>query len=478
MKRRQNLVKRVLRFIKEHNLVEPDKPLVVGVSGGPDSVCLLHILAAHKRALKTALHVAHLNHSLRGTESDSDADYVKSLASKLGIPAIIEKRDVAAYRKRHRLSLEEAAREVRYAFFTETAESLSTDTVAAGHTADDQIETILMHLLRGTGLAGLRGMQPLGSWRTDDGTPLRLIRPLLESRREETEEYCAAQGLYPRIDSSNLLHNQLRNKVRHQLLPLLRDYNADVDNAVLRLSRAADADLAFIDEHAAQVWKSVVHEREGGMEIDRAKFSALHPALKRHLIRYLLQNLLGDLQDIESIHIESVVDAMSKTAGKRLSLPRGLSFRTDYSHGSISAGDADDCPLPSLEGEHRLNIPGETDIGGWRIESSIIENKPIDEEDDRWKACMDFDVVGTVLTVRRRRRGDRFRPLGMDATKKLQDFMVDAKIPRHWRRQVPIVCSSGHIVWVAGWRIDHRVSVTPSTGRILCLKFKNKPGCD
>jgi tRNA(Ile)-lysidine synthase len=434
------------------------------------------MLASLSETLGIKLHIAHLDHLLRGAESDDDADYVSALAHELGIPATVERREVKAYQKEHRLSLEEAAREVRYTFFSEVACSLGVDTVAVGHTADDQIETILMHLVRGTGLAGLRGMQPLSTMRSSGGVELKIVRPLLEVTGEETEAYCAARGLTPRSDSSNLLPNQLRNKIRSQLIPLLREYNPDIDKALLRMASAADSDLAYIEKEVSRVWGKVTREQPDGIAIDGMGFAKLHPALQRHLVRSVLQHLLGDLQDIESVHIESLLDALAKPAGKKLSLPRGLAFHGDYSYGLITTNKTLLCPFPALEGEHRLNIPGETELGGWKVRSSILNRRPKKGSEEELKACFDLDVVGEELTVRGRRRGDRFQPLGMESPKKLQDFMVDAKISRSRRDHVPLVCSPQHIIWAVGWRIDHRARVTPSTRRVLCLEFERVKG--
>lgn len=473
MRHQQPLAGSVLRFIRETDQFRKGETVVVGVSGGPDSLCLLHILAGLSKTLGLRLHIAHLNHLLRGAESDADADYVSTVAHELGIPAITDRQDVNAYQRKYRLSQEEAAREIRYAFFSSVARSLNAETIAVGHTADDQIETILMHLVRGTGLTGLRGMQPLSVWNLTDGTKLRIARPLLEVRRGETEAYCAVQGLSPRSDSSNRWGNQLRNQVRSQLIPLLREYNPNVEQGLLRTARTADIGLSYIDEDASRLWGSVAREQTEGIAIDRAEFSQLHPALKRHLIRSAIQRLLGDLQDIESVHIENILDAMTKSAGKRLSLPRGLAFYTDYGHSILTTtGENIPCPFPALEGECRLNVPGEVEFCGWQVKSTIINHDPVGGNKKELKACLDLDVTGERLTVRGRRRGDRFQPLGMKLNKKLQDFMVDAKIPRLWRDRVPLVCSPQHILWVVGYRIDHRARVTPSTKRILCLEFE------
>jgi len=409
---------------------------------------------------------------LRGSESDADADYVFHLAKKLGIPATVEKRDVKAYRKEHKLSIEEAAREVRYAFFSEVASSLGTDIVAVGHTVDDQIETILMHLVRGTGLAGLRGIQPLSTLRVADGAELKVVRPLLGVRREETEAYCATNRLFPRSDSSNQLPNYLRNKIRSQLIPLLREYNPDIDTALLRLASAADSDLTYIEGETSRLWGSVAREQSEGVAIDRTGFSRLHAALRRHIVRLALQRLLGELRDIESVHIESLLDALAKPAGKRLSLPKGLAFHGDYTYGLITAKTPSHTSFAFLEGEHRLSIPGVSEFCGWRVRSRILKRRPDKSDEEKMKAYLDLDVVGRKLLVRSRRRGDRFQPLGMESPKKLQDFMVDAKIPRARRSDVPLVCSPQHIIWVVGYRIDNRARVTPSTKRVLCLEFE------
>ncbi len=471
MVRRKSLPQRVLRFIQERGLVKKNQLLVVGVSGGPDSVCLVHVLASLRKTLGIKIHIAHLNHMLRGTESDADADYVSRLAKELGIPATIERRDVKAYRKEHKLSLEEAAREVRYAFFSEVASSLGTKAVAVGHTAEDQIETIVMRIVRGTGLTGLRGMQPLSTLRVADGAELKVVRPLLGIRGAETVAYCAAHRLSPRSDSSNLLPNQLRNRIRTQLLPLLRKYNHDIDGVLLRLAGVAASDLTYIEGEVTKLWGVVVREQPDGIAIDRAKFAQINPALKSHLIRSALQRLLDDLQDIESVHIESILEALSKPACKRLSLPRGLAFHGDYGYGLITVKNNFTLPFPALEDEYKLKVPGETEFCGWRVKSCILKNRPEKSDKGGMKAYFDLDVVGNELIVRGRKRGDRFQPLGMDTVKKLQDFMVDVKIPRAWRDNVPLVCSPQHIIWVVGHRIDHHARVTSSTERVLCMEF-------
>ena len=465
------LEQRVLRFIREHRLVSSQQKLLVAVSGGPDSVCLLHILVGLQDELDIKLHVAHLDHQLRGAESEADAGYVADLAHRLDIPATIERRDVTAYRARQRISLEEAAREVRYAFLAQVARSVGADRVATGHTVDDHIETILMHLIRGTGTRGLRGLQPSAVWQSS-GDSLTVIRPLLAVSRDETADYCRHHQLMPRIDATNLSLSLLRNRIRRELLPRLQSYNPQVTEALLRVGRIAADDLAFIDKEIAKLWDKIVQEQDNTIILDKAGLLELPSALKRHLLRASIEKLLGELKDIEMRHIEEIMDVLTKPAGKRLSLPGGLVFSVEYDKYLLGPDPASLSPFPELEGEFPLKVPGETRLPGWRVEAVVILPKAMEDDTSGYKAYFDFDKTGDKITVRSRRRGDRFQPLGMSQPKKLGEFMIDAKIPRAWRQRVPIVCNQSQILWVVGWRIDDRAKVTDSTKQVLCLKFE------
>ncbi len=470
----EDLKQRVFRFIKKEGLIpgkagEKGRKMLVGVSGGPDSVCLLHILDKLSESLGMSLHVAHLNHMLRGVDSDADARYVAEFSGTLGIPVTVEKRDVEVYRKEHRISLEEAAREVRYDFFSQVADSVGAVGIALGHTQDDQVETILMHLVRGTGLAGLRGMETITSLHPPGGGVLVVVRPLLEVARRETEEYCRAYNLSPRSDFSNYSLDYTRNRFRYELIPLLQSYNKNIGATLMRTARAAADELSYLEEGVSLVWERVVREQPNGLLLDSAALLSLPPALQRHLLRRVLGEVLSDLTDIQSIHIEKMMEALSKPAGKRISLPRGLVFHVVYNTCLVTKGAIDTCPFPLLEGEYRLNVPGDTALPGWRVRASVTQPGG---KAEGFGACLDLDEAGSDLVVRGRKAGDRFQPLGMGEPKKLQDFMVDAKIPRSWRERVPLVCSPEGIIWVVGWRIAERVRVTDSTKQVLRLEFE------
>jgi tRNA(Ile)-lysidine synthase len=469
------LEQRVLRFIQEHRMVLSHQPLLVAVSGGPDSVCLLHILVNLQNVLGVDLHVTHLDHQLRGAESKADAQYVSNLAHQLGIPATIEECDVKSYHARHRLSVEEAAREVRYTFLAEVANSIEASQVAVGHTIDDHIETILMHLIRGTGTTGLRGLRPSTEWQPiQTGNILNVIRPLLQVSRQETADYCYNHKLSPRLDASNLSLSPLRNRIRHKLLPLLKSFNPRVVEALLRTAQIAEDDLNFLDEESNRLWDKIVQEKEDKIVLYKEMFLELPPALKRHLLRVAMRKLLGTLKDIEARHIEGIMTALAKPAGRRVSLPGGLIFSVDYNRYLLSPRTVDLSPFPILEEELQLKLPGETLLPGWHIEATIIHREQMTEKNNNFTNYLDLDKTGNKLVVRSYQSGDRFQPLGLSQSKKLSEFMIDAKIPRAWRQRIPIVCSPSQIMWVVGWRIDERVKVTEDTKQVLCLEFRQR----
>jgi len=467
---------KVLRFIKQHHLLSGGEKLIVAVSGGPDSVCLLYILSKLQKELAIELHVGHLNHRLRSAESDADAAYVAALSRRFKIPATIESIDVKTYRSQHHLSLEEAAREVRYSFLAQVTAAVGAARVAVGHTADDHVETILMHLLRGSGTRGLRGLLPISRWQSA-GNDLVVIRPLLELTRRETTACCRRHHLNPRTDASNLSTEPFRNRIRHQLLPELRRYNPRVEESLLRTARIAAADLDFIDKEVAGLWDKVARVEKNSVVINKQKFSALPPALKRYLLRAAIESLLGNLKDIEAGHIEGIIEALDKPAGKVIGLPDGLKFCIEYDSYVLSSDPASLCPFPPLEKETGLNIPGRTVIPGWNVEAAVLPSSRTGEAGANaadFTAWFDFNATGAKLTVRRRRPGDRFQPLGMTLPKKLNEFMIDARIPRAWRCCIPVVCSPGRILWVVGFRIDERVKVTDDTRQALRLEFTRR----
>ena len=235
------------------------------------------------------------------------------------------------------------------------------------------------------------------------------------------------------------------------------------------MTGTAEDVLSFLDSEVDKVWNDAVCVNLVGITINTAAVLALHPALQSHLLRRVLSEALGDLVDIESVHIEGMLEALRKPAGRRISLPRGLKFYVSYDTCLLAKDEVDVCPLPEIGRGRRLKVPGVTLLPGWRVKCDIVQPG---ERADGFGACIDAGVSGTQLTVRGRRPGDRFQPLGMSSMKKLQDFMVDAKIPSMWRDRVPLVCSQDSIVWVVGWRISDCVKITAETKKALRISFE------
>lgn len=465
------LERRVWRFIQEHRLLARGEKVVVGVSGGADSVCLLRLLLNLKDRMGIELHAAHLNHGLRGAAADADQQYVAELCRSLGVPLSSERLDVAASRARHS-PIEEAARDARYAFFARVARSAGARRVAVGHSFDDHVETVLLHLIRGAGVRGLKGLEPCAVWGGEK--KITVVRPLLGVRRAETAAYCRAMALEPKEDATNLSMKLLRNRVRLELIPLLRQYNPGIESALARAAGIAGEESRALDAWAASLWPAVAKQGGGQVLLNRPKMRPLPAGIQAVLMRQALEALGGSPRDIEAEHISALVRALDMPAGNVLHLLHGVTATVEYDDIVLWQGQPVS-PFPRLDEEYTLSVPGETLIPGWRVTATVAgrsELRPEHEEGGPPPAYLDLERADTPLTVRGRRPGDRFQPLGMEQSKKLQDFMVDARIPRHWRDHVPLVCSPLGIVWVMGWRIDERARVTDQTRQVLKILFQ------
>ncbi len=468
----------ILDSITRSGVLTGHRTVVVGVSGGPDSVCLLHALSALRAELGLRIHVAHLDHRLRGVQSSEDASYVSRLADELGMTSTVESRDVTAYRTERHLSLEEAAREVRYSFFAQVVKLAGATAVAVGHTRDDNVETILMHIVRGTGTRGMRGLLPVTDLQTASGR-VTVIRPLLEVTRQETAQYCAEHRLAPRTDESNRSLSLLRNRIRLELLPLMRTYNTQVDDALSRIARIATDEYDFLDQEARRVWDKVAGVESGVVILRKDAVLKLAPALKRQVLRLAVGEFVVDLKDIESGHVETLVEAIDGPSGRVFQLPGGLVFVIERDRCLLGRAGASLCPLPPLEGESPLNVPGQTVVSGWRITARVLPSErgrsasPVTSRPTElaFSACFDYDSIGCSLAVRPVLPGDRFEPLGLGASKKVSRFMMDGGVPLSWRKRVPIVVTPQQVAWVVGWRIDDRLRVTDETSKVLLIDF-------
>jgi tRNA(Ile)-lysidine synthase len=480
-----SLLDKVRKTIIRHGLIKRRDRVVIGVSGGPDSLTLLHVLRCLHEELGFDLHVAHLNHQLRGAESDADAEFVRRIANEWQLTITIEARDVKAIGAEQRMTLEEAARMVRYEFLSQVARSIDAHIIAVGHNRDDQAETVLMHFLRGAGLAGLRGMQYQSALpkAQDSQSPLALIRPLLNVSRKEIEAYCSEHQLAPRIDHTNFDTHMFRNRLRHEVMPFLETLNPNLQQVLSHTSHAIADDFDFIQYSAHTAYSTVTHQVNEAIVFDRAVWNTLHPALQRATLRLAVQQLRGSLRDIDWTHIEDArLIALEKSVSAEATLPAGLVLVVGYND-FVIADTEHGIPLPDvpLLRVDRIELPeqGIIDLpnSDWRIETQVLETAPTN--DSAWTAVLDFDKCQGGRCLRRRKPGDRFQPLGMGGhSRSLHDFMIDEKIPQAARELWALLAINAHdssdIAWVCGYRIDERFKVTPSTQRFWQIIFRKK----
>lgn len=464
----RSLRARIRRFIVDGALIKPGARVLAGVSGGPDSTCLLLVLAALRRSLRFELHAAYFDHGLRGERAAAlEQRFVRETAEALGVEVHAGAGDVRAHAKGR--SLEDAARELRYRFLARTAREAGCALVAVGHTKDDQAETVLLHLIRGSGLRGLAAMPPEVAWPVAPRKDApRLVRPLLCLSRAETERACEEAGVAPLRDPSNRSRAFLRNCVRSELLPLLRRYNPRIDDALVRLADAASADVELI-ERLARVALETEPLADGAVRLSRTRLAALPDALQRHAVRLGVARALGSAAGLSERHVRALLRANDGPTGAELDLPRRLRARVTRDDIVLTTASRTAPCLP--DGDVLLPIPGTACFGGWRFEATVLSEPPPGlRDDDPQVALLAAAACGDALSVRRRQPGDRFQPLGMAHPKKLQDFFVDSHVPRSERDATPLVCAKQGVAWVVRQRPAEWAKVAENNGAIVRVR--------
>lgn len=457
--------------------LDPAKPVIAGISGGPDSLYLLDML--RKAGYKIV--VAHFNHKLR-PESNEDARFVQTQAEELKVPFVLGSADVAGYADEHSLSVEEAARILRYKFLLQTARKHRAQAVAVGHTADDQAETVLMHLLRGAGLKGLCGM----SYRTvlqDFDPEIPIVRPMLDTWREEVVFFCASRGLRPRYDPSNTSPNYLRNRLRHILIPALESYNPRIREALWRMAHTLGGDYEILTEVLDSAWGSYCQaEGPGYVTFSAAALSRTSAGLRRNLLRRALEHVRPGLQNVDFAVLERA-DACLTADGdiSQLDLTSGVRLLMEGERVYVAAWEADlpkeDWPqIKSSTLPMRLTWPGTWAVArGWTLKAErwqfpALAWEQAQHNENPFQTWLDIDRFTGALSVRTRRPGDRFLPLGMaNHAVKLSDFFINAKLPRRARSGWPLVCDGETIAWIPGFRPAHPYRLRQDSRNVLYL---------
>ncbi|MBI3398253.1 MAG: tRNA lysidine(34) synthetase TilS [Deltaproteobacteria bacterium] len=472
------MLSKVKNTIKKFGMIRKGNTVVVGVSGGVDSVVLLHLLLQLAAEYKLSLIAAHLNHSLRGKESDRDAAFVRDLTKKLNIKFIGKKVDVKSLLKKGE-SLQDAARKARYAFFEETAKKYKARRIATGHNLDDQAETVIMRFLKGAGLRGLSGIPPVRD---------NYIRPLIDATRKEIERYATDNELQFVKDSSNKSIKYLRNKIRLKLMPILEGYNPRIRSDMARLANILARDEDYLKDQAKDSYKSLVIRQDANIiSLSLKKLRNAHDAIKARVFFMTVEELVGSSRGFYSYHIEDFLKLLHNNAPNiSVNLPHAVTIYKEYDIVTIARGQRSAVSgrkrTEGLSFEQALKINGETSViadSGIRIADfkTKIQNpltlilSPEGRGKGEGEAYFDYDKLKLPLTIRNFRPGDRFMPLGMKGHKKLKALFIEKKIVRRKRGLIPIIVSGNEIVWVAGVRQAEYAKVGPKTKMVLKIEM-------
>ena len=477
------MIEQFRQHLQEKCRLTPDQPVLVGVSGGPDSLCLLHLLWK----LGVPLAVAHLDHGLR-PESSADAQYVSEIAASMQIPFYTTREDIGAYAERHMLSIEEAARIVRYRFLFGQAARCQAQAVAVGHTADDQVETVLMHLLRGSGLSGLKGMVAYSlpnPWSRE----IPLIRPLLAIWREEVEAYLCSAGLQALEDTTNRDKSFFRNRLRLELVPFLENYNPNLRRLTWQMADTLAEEDRALTEWTQDAWNGcLVRQGENWLALDAERLMHQILALQRRLVRRAVHQLRPGLRDLDFAAVGRAIAVIH--SGGRCDLVGGLRLWQEGSLIWVATWEAELPTLgpggqlwPQLPSRQavELHLPGVIDLdGGWRLIANLATATPemltaALSNQDPYQANLDAGRLfsaAAALELRNRRPGDRFQPLGLDGhSMKLSDFFINRKLPRRARDRWPLLACGETIAWIPGLQLAHNYRLHQDSSLIVHLQL-------
>jgi tRNA(Ile)-lysidine synthase len=449
---------KVIYTIETNKMINCGDGIVVGLSGGPDSVCMLHILNSLRQLYDIRLYAVHLNHMIRGEEADRDEQYAREFSNQLGIPFISRSIDVPSFAAEHQMSEEEAGRYQRYKLFEEIAQKVGAKRIAIAHNMNDQAETVIMHFLRGSGISGMGGIRPIRAG--------RYIRPLIYCTREEIEAYCSEQGLSPMHDSTNSEDIYARNKLRLELMPYLQNnFNPNIIECISKAADLARQDDDYLNSRALIELEKI--KKKDGISV--SEFNLLHISIKRRIIRLVIEKAKGSLDNIESKHIEDCIDIISKgRTGKCISLPDGVICRIQYDCFQILKRNIIEDFQYSLPDSGIVYV-NEADM---MVSTRLFRKKDGQFFDDRFIKYFDYDKIGNGLIIRNRRNGDYICPKGMKGTKKLKDYFIDKKVPSDKRQSALIIAAGSEVLWLIGMRDTRNYKIDEVTENIIEIKLE------
>lgn len=460
------MINKVVNTIIENHMFEKGDRVVVAVSGGPDSMCLLHLLYRIREKFNITICAAHVNHCIRGDEADADEDYVKNFCEKLHIQFFSKRADVNSIALQKKISSEMAGREVRYEFFEEVREEFKANKIAIAHNANDNAETILMRIIRGTGLEGMVGIRPV----RDD----IFVRPLIKSSRQEIEDYCKENNIRPRIDKTNLERLYRRNKIRLDLIPYIEaNFNKDIVYTINRLGELVNVDNDYMQIMSYKKYNNYCCLSEKDIIIRKEAFGE-HEAILSRIIRLAVKQLCGNLFGFEKKHMYDIIHLQQIGTGKKINLPGNIVAVNNYGDICLMIQDNDMIKQDNLI-NFNINQNNEISFRNNKIVFEIIYNKEdVSFERNSMVRYFDADKTGSDVEIRCRRTGDKFTPLGMKSCKKLKDIFINLKIPRELRDEIPLICFKNEIGWIVGHKISEKFKIDDKTKKILKIRIERE----
>lgn len=464
----EDIKERFLKYIEDNSLINKDDGIVIGLSGGPDSVCLLHLLCSVREELNLKLAAAHINHMIRGEEADGDEEYSRQLCEKFDVDFFALRKDVEGYAKEKGMSSETAGRKVRYDFFNEVLKKKGYSKIATAHNANDQAETILLRIMRGTGLDGLAGI-PVKREN-------KYIRPILFMKREEVEEYCKKNNLEPRIDATNLEKLYSRNKVRLDIIPYMKEnFNKDVVEAINRMALLLQDDNKFIVEEVNKVYKEYCIEKTDKVIIQKEVFNK-NSAIIGRIIRKSIKKVNGNQYDVELKHIKEIENIQKVSTNKTVDLPYGIFAENVYGDIHIKLKKfIKSNKYDELVYEKELIDEETIEFNGYTFSFKVLNNiENIQFTKNNCIKYFNYDKINGNIIIRQRKNGDKMNPFGMKGNKKLKDIFIDMKVPKEERELIPVIQFGDDIAWLVSLKLSNKFRVTNDTRKILKIEFSRK----
>lgn len=463
---------KVIKYIKDNNLINKDDNVLVALSGGPDSICLLDILYNLKDKLHIKLGAVHINHMLRGEEANEDEAFVKEFCKKLSIPCYTKRIDINKYAKDTKMSSEAAGREARYKFFEEIAEKHSFNKIATAHNANDQAETVLFRLIRGSGLEGLCGIK---NYRDS-----KIIRPILCLCREEVEKYVESKELKPRIDKTNFERIYNRNKIRLDILPYIKEnFNQNIIETLNRTALQLQKDNEFLEQETIKIYKKCCELKSEYFIIKKETFNN-NEAIVTRVIRKSLMEYSEQNYDFEMKHIYEVLNLAQGNTGKSVNLPNNIIAENVYGDIVLKKVNLkkkletmDDNIIIRKESIDKLSV----EFNNYLLNFSVVKNNNkhnLNLQNNDFVRYFDFDKIRNEITIRTRKDGDKIKPIGMNCNKKVKDIFINIKVPKEIRNIIPIICFDENIAYIVGYKISEEYKVSKSSNNILKIEAKRK----